>query len=137
MQFYNPTTSRLPIPQATPEEQQNLSRKAIKMLELHKNLYNDSKSTLDFIQSKYDIKKISKKLEKFYLLDWKQFGKELKKQKVKLTLREEKELKDFFDEEKIKFEMLEEEINNLDDEINKEIYNLYGLTEEEVNIVNS
>ncbi len=137
MHFYNPVTSRLPIPQATSEEQQSLSIKAIKMLELHKNLYNDSKSTLDFIQSKYDIKKISKKLEKFYLLDWKQFGKELKKQKVKLTLREEKELKDFFDEEKIKFEILEEEINNLDDEINKEIYNLYGLTEEEGNIVNS
>ncbi len=93
------------------------------------------KNTLDLIQAKFDIEKLSKKLQNWYELNFSEFLKELKKKKIQLSLNEEAEWMQYFNEQKQKAEELKTEIDKTDREIDQMVYELYGLTEEEINIV--
>lgn len=61
--------------------------------------------------------------------------KDPKKTKVKLNLSEESEWMAYFNEQKQKALALQSEINRIDAEIDALVYQLYGLTEEEIRIV--
>ena len=61
--------------------------------------------------------------------------KELKKQKVKLNLSEESEWMQYFNEQKQKANELQTQITQTDREIDRMVYDLYGLTDEEIKIV--
>jgi len=60
---------------------------------------------------------------------------ELTKQKIKLSLSEQSEWLQFFEQEKQKALALKNEIDKTDKEIDQMVYQLYGLTEEEIKIV--
>jgi type I restriction-modification system DNA methylase subunit len=87
------------------------------------------------LQTKFDIDKLSKKIENWHELTFKQFLAELKKKKVTLTLKEEAEWMEYFNEQKAKADELKSQIAQTDREIDAMVYELYGLTEEERNIV--
>jgi len=89
----------------------------------------------DLLQSKFDIDKLSKKLENWYVLDFKGFLQELKKKKVIPGLAEEAEWMQYFNEQKQKAQSLQSEIDRIDGEINQMVYALYGLTAEEIKII--
>lgn len=124
-----------PVPETVKDQQESLAIKAEQMQELNKALNETSKQTLEFIKTKYNLEKISQKLEKFYRLGANQFIEELKKQKVKLTISEEKELMEWFKAESSKLIELEQQINELDKNIDQEVYQLYGLSDEEIQII--
>jgi len=124
-----------PIPQATESQQNSLAQKAEKMIELNKALHEQTASAVEFLKIKYSIQKISQKLEKFYQLGANIFIEELKKLKVKLTLKEEEELINWFKEKQTQLAEIEKRINALDKEIDNEVYKLYDLTEEEINLI--
>jgi len=69
------------------------------------------------------------------LLSYADFIKELAKKKVKLTLSEEAEWEDYFMQESKKALDLKNEIDATDKAIDKMVYELYGLTKEEIEIV--
>jgi len=79
--------------------------------------------------------KLSKKLQKWFLLNYSDFIKELKKKKIKLSLSEEAEWEDYFLQEQQKALALKTKIDTTDKEIDAMVYKLYGLTEEEISIV--
>jgi hypothetical protein len=54
-----------------------------------------------------------------------------------LTLREQDEWENYFEENKKVLSELNKKICSLESEIDKLVYELYGLTEEEINIVES
>tara|TARA_R110002050_G_scaffold79810_4_gene170578 strand:+ start:34852 stop:37950 length:3099 start_codon:yes stop_codon:yes gene_type:complete len=87
------------------------------------------------LQSKLGLKKLSVKLQKWHELEFSEFSIELKKAKVKLTLSEEAEWMQYFNEQKQKAQALKSEIGKIDREIDSMVYELYGLTEEEIGIV--
>ncbi|MFZ4463961.1 MAG: hypothetical protein ACOYN5_08935, partial [Bacteroidales bacterium] len=60
---------------------------------------------------------------------------ELAKKKVKLTLSEEAEWEAYFLQEARQALALKAEISKTDQEIDRMVYALYGLTEEEIKIV--
>ena len=62
-------------------------------------------------------------------------SKELNKLKICLTLSEEAELMSYFNEQKAKAQALQAQIDRTDKEIDRMVYALYGLTEEEIKIV--
>ncbi|MFZ4401539.1 MAG: hypothetical protein ACOYO1_16015, partial [Bacteroidales bacterium] len=64
-----------------------------------------------------------------------EFIKELAKKKVKLSLSQEAEWEDYFNQESKKALELKTTIDATDKEIDKMVYALYGLTEEEIKIV--
>ncbi|MEE3447972.1 MAG: hypothetical protein VZQ51_05100, partial [Bacteroidales bacterium] len=68
-------------------------------------------------------------------LDFKAFVKELEKQKIKLSLVQKDELEDYFTAYKSVCVTLKTEIETTDKEIHKIVYQLDGLNEEEIKIV--
>jgi hypothetical protein len=93
-----------------------------------------------YFSSQYHLEKLPGKLEKWYELEFVDFIKELNKaiKAVKgtpLTKKDEFEWMDLFEENKKKALELKAEIDNTDKEIDRMVYELYGLSEEEIQIV--
>ena len=113
-----------------------------KIIELHDNIILQNKELneasskiLRTIQRKFDGLEINKKLESWYELTFAEFVKELSKKKIKLSLSEEAEWEDYFLQEQQKAIALKQQITTTDQEIDKMVYELYGLTNEEIEIV--
>lgn len=79
--------------------------------------------------------KINSTLETFDLFDFTKFITELKKQKIVLSLREQDEWEEYFNDYKQQCNELSAQISATDREIDKMVYELYGLTDEEIAIV--
>ena len=105
------------------------------MLSLNKDLQEQSKKFQRTIQRKFNLEDLPKKLQDWYLLSYSEFIKELAKKKVKLTLSEEAEWEDYFEVESKKAQALKAQIDKTDKEIDQMVYELYGLSEEEISIV--
>ncbi len=87
------------------------------------------------IQRKFNLSELPGKLQNWYLLSYAEFIKELAKKKVKLSLSEEAEWEAYFLQEAQHALALKAEIEKTDQEIDRMVYELYGLTEEEIGIV--
>lgn len=135
MQFDNPTTSKIPLPLLDKEKYEKLEKLAEKLnlnyIEMNK--YKDK--FFNRIREHFEDIKINKKLENFENLDFKNFNKILSKQKFKLTLKQEDEWEDYFNSYKKSCLNIQNDINNLENEINQEVYVLYELTDEEIQII--
>jgi hypothetical protein len=126
----------IPIRKISEEKQQPLIEKADKMLLKNKELHELKTNFLNFLKSELKPAKISKKLENWQELDWEAFKKELKKSKTKdLDLQERKEWLSYFTEQKEKAVQIQKIIDRTDREIDRMVYELYGLTEEEIHVV--
>ena len=79
--------------------------------------------------------KITAALQTFDKLTFAEFNAELKKQKVKLTLAQQDEWEDYFNQSKQACNDLSSQIAATDKEIDLRVYHLYGLTYDEVLIV--
>ncbi len=81
------------------------------------------------------LDKLSRKLENWYELTYTDFLKELKKKKIELSLSQKAEWEDYFlTEQKLALE-IQNKITSTDKEIDAMVYELYGLSEEEIVIV--
>ena len=95
---------------------------------------------IKYIQSQLIIEKVSKKLQKWHELEFGYFIKELNKAVKKvggttLSKMDEMEWMDVFETKKEEAQALKSEIDKTDKEIDQMVYELYGLTEEEIQIV--
>jgi type I restriction-modification system DNA methylase subunit len=106
-----------------------------KIISLNNELVTLSEKFQRTIRRKFNLTVIPKKLEYCYLLSYADFLKELTKLKVKLSLTEETEWEDYFLLEQQKSIKLKSEIDQTDKEIDRMVYELYGLTEEEIKVV--
>lgn len=125
----------LPIKNISLEKQKPFIEKADIMLELNKELQNKIQKFKNRLSSNFDLKEFSKKMEVFYKLDFKEFLKELGKQKIKLSLSEQDEWEEYFENYKINILKIENQIEMTNKEIDTLIYNLYNLTPEEIEII--
>ena len=95
---------------------------------------------LKYLHSQVEIEKISKKLENWEDLEFGYFIKELNKAikksgGEKLSKMDEMEWMEVFETKKEEAQGLKSEIDKTDKEIDKMVYELYDLTEEEIQIV--
>lgn len=141
LHFYPDDAKRFPIVKINSEHNQSsfisLTNLMIKETEsLQKIIYNYNK----YLQSQFSIEKLSKKLQNWHDLNFGDFLKELNKaiKKAggeKLTKMDEMEWMDVFETKKAEAQTLKAEIDKTDKEIDQMVYELYGLTEEEIQIV--
>ena len=123
------------LPIKSLSKQQPFIEKANSMLSLNKELHEKKTRFINRITSNLEIAKITKKLETFYNFDFKTLVAELKKQKVKLTLVQQDEWEEYFVAYKTEINQLQTRISITDKEIDGMVYELYGLTAEEIGIV--
>ncbi len=123
----------LPIKIASKTQQEKFGELAKVIIELKSQLQKQNTFFTDFVKNKHQ--NVQSKFQNWYELEFAAFLKELKKAKIQLGLSEEAEWMQFFNEQKQKAQTLKFEIKRVDAEIDKMVYELYGLNEEEIKIV--
>jgi len=99
-----------------------LEQQSKELQSLHTSLNKKINRFLNRLKSNFEIDKLSKKLQSIYEYDFKTFLAELKKKKIKLSLKSQ-------------LTELQNQINQTDAEIDQMVYQLYGLTDDEIKIV--
>ncbi|MBP5450619.1 MAG: Eco57I restriction-modification methylase domain-containing protein, partial [Treponema sp.] len=137
--FNSTNISSIPIPDITSPKfstfNSQLSVLADKMLNLNADLQKKVSRFIGRIKETYSLEKTTQNIENFYTLSFADFVKELAKQKVKLSMKQKDELEDYFNEYVKGISVLNEEIEKTDKEINAIVYQMYGLTDEEIRII--
>jgi type I restriction-modification system DNA methylase subunit len=129
----------------------NKLKDVVKAHLLNNKSFNEKKNKfIKYINSQYSLQKLSRKLQNWHELEFGDFIKELNKavktsnkQRLKenlqevptLTKKDEFEWLDLFEENKRKAQALQTQITQTNKEIDAMVYELYGLTEDEIQIV--
>lgn len=129
------TLKHIPIPNATIEQQNELCLLVDKMLSLNHDLQAKRARFIRRLQDNMPDIKIKGTLETFDTLDFAGFVSELKKQKIKLSLAQQDEWEEYFGQYKTDCEELKSSIATTDAEINNRVYALYGLTDDEIQLI--
>ncbi|MBC8385032.1 MAG: hypothetical protein H8E57_05900 [Candidatus Cloacimonetes bacterium] len=87
------------------------------------------------LETGFEIENISNKVKAFYNYDFKTLVSELKKKKIKLTFSQQDEFEDYFNKFKVDINQIQKQIDKTDKNIDQMVYKLYGLTDEEIEIV--
>ena len=105
------------------------------MFALHKQLQEERKRFLRRLNENTKDVKITMALQAFERMTFAEFINELKKQKIRLSLVEQDEWEEYFNHYRSICLQLVEQIAQTDSEIDKRVFDLYGLTQEEREIV--
>ncbi len=126
----------VPIPATVGDTQKELMEELVKsIIGLNRKLKTKANKFLNRLRDNLGLEKPSKKLEAFWQLDFKTFLKELKKKKITLSLTEQDEWEAYFNDYKTALTDLQTQIDRTDREIDAMVYALYGLTDEEIAVV--
>ncbi len=126
---------QIPIPIIDMDAQQPFVALADTMLSLNFQLQEKRSQFLRRLSENLEGVKITTALQTFDTMDFKGFVAELKKQKIKLTLSQQDEWEEYFNQRIAECQTLSAQIQATDNEIDNRVFDLYGLTEEERKIV--
>jgi type I restriction-modification system DNA methylase subunit len=133
--FNSRLLKNIPIPKTNPTNQNHIIEKADLMLQLNNDLKEQNRKFITLLKSDFKIEKPSKKTEEFYTLTWSEFEKELSKNKITLLGIQKDDWLDRFERLKKQALDIKNQIDQTDKEIDRMVYELYGLTDEEIQIV--
>jgi len=141
VRFKKDFLSKVPLIEINDTEKFEASSK--KLLSLNTILQKEIQSFTKYLQATIGfslLEKPTKKLQNWYELDFGEFIKELNKaiKKVggeQLTKKNEMEWMELFEEKKTEAQTIKASIDKTDKEIDQMVYELYGLTAEEIKIV--
>ena len=105
------------------------------MLSLNQQLQEKRRRFLRRLNENMEGIKITTALQTFDKMDFAGFMAELKKQKIKLSLVQQDEWEEYFNQYREVCQELSAQINATDNEIDQRVFDLYGLTPEEREIV--
>lgn len=123
------------FPAILPSNQEPFIEKADLEISLHNQLNDISDKFIRSLNRELNLSELSTKLQEWYQLDFKDFLNEIKKKKVTLSLSQKAQWEEYFNQEKEKAMEIKNKIDLTDKEIDKMVYELYGLNEEEIAIV--
>ena len=126
---------QIPIPKISENYKSELTQITESIIDKTSVIQKLNAKFIRLLKSKFDEINITKKLEKWFDLNFVDFQKELKKQKIKMSLTDESDWIDFFELQSKSYSEISDSINLLEKGINHMVYELYGLTEEEIKIV--
>lgn len=126
---------KLPIKYISESEQLPFVDKAEIMILKCKELYDLKTQMHSLLLNKYPGIELSKKLEEWPSLSFSIFFKEISKQKVKISLNEEADWLKYFEEQKRKSTEIQLAIKEVDNQIDQMVYQLYGLTSDEITTI--
>ncbi|WP_375561426.1 Eco57I restriction-modification methylase domain-containing protein [Bernardetia sp. OM2101] len=135
--FYPDDFRKLPIARISKESQQTFIDLADKMLSLNEEFSSKKARFLRSLSNSFELEKMPKKLENFYELDFRGFLKELEKKKITLSLFKQEEWQDYFEANKKEVLTIYNQIQTTDKQIDNLVFELYGLSEAEIEIINN
>lgn len=115
--------------------QQPLIAKVDFKLQENNRLQKVAETFIRLLKSKWPDLDIKSKLAGWYTLSFEDFHIALEKQKIKLKLAGQAEWLSYFNEQKHQIEKILSEIAKIDDDINKTVYDIYELTDEDIAMI--
>jgi len=130
------TVREFPIKEISDSLQKPFIHKVESILQLNYNFQEEVNGFKHWIQKEFNVEKLSQKLEKYYELSEDEFIDEMRKKKVDTKSRKNREyLEHEFSESLAIITPLLQEIERTDNEIDQMVYELYGLNDEEIQII--
>jgi hypothetical protein len=123
------------IPKCSTKHQQPFVEKADAMILLYKALQQQQSKVINMLQRDYGLEKPTKKLETWYDLPLQSFFIELAKAKIVLSAIQKDEVQEYFETYQKQAVATKNQIIATDKQIDAMVYELYGLSEEEIEIV--
>ena len=128
---------KIPIKNIQLAEQQLFVKSVDDILVINEKLRSKRARFLRRLSENFEGIKITGALSTFDQLEFADFLKELKKQKITLKLIQQDEWEEYFNDYRLACHQLSEQITETDKEIDLRVYKLYGLTYDEVLIVDA
>ena len=117
-----------PVPVATAAQQQELAELAKLRIDYSKRLQQQTGKFTRNLQREFNIDKPSNRLQNWHELSYKEFVKELEKNKIKLSLPQKAAWEEYFTNEAQQTQTLQHQIAATDQQINQAVEVLYGLS---------
>lgn len=139
-EYFNEPLAKIPIFLANDNIQTRITQLVDFITQRLENVQNINNKFTNYLQSQFSIEKLTTKLQNWHELNFAEFINELNKAiktvgGTPLTKLQEMEWMEVFETKKAEAQTLKVEIEKTDNEIDKMVYELYGLTEEEIKIV--
>jgi hypothetical protein len=138
-QVHGHILEKIPIPSATNKQKEiisNLSEKCQYLAEQRYELENDFRLDIPKLCPDNRNPKLNNKLKSWWLLDFENFEKEIKKQfKYELDRGQIREWRKNFNDDKQKCQQLSSQLALCEYDLNQQVYNLFGLTSEEIQLL--
>jgi type I restriction-modification system DNA methylase subunit len=125
----------LPIPKIHKPEQLPFIELAEKMLTYNADFQKQTTRFIKLLQSSFSKLNVNKKIETWYDMTFGEFRKELEKQKIAIPIKELMDYQELFDTNATQIKEIQTKINNTEKAIDKMVYALYELTDEEIKII--
>jgi len=132
--FKYDTVAEFPLKIFTETEQQLILQKVDEIIELHKDIQENRTKLLNRIKQNFKFKPTTK-LSEISNYDFKTLIEELKKQNITLTINQQDEWDLYFTENRNKIVQDTEQAKMLDKQIDKLVYEIYNLTQEEIDLI--
>lgn len=127
--------NELPFPDISKDVIKKLSDFSDVQFINHSILQEKSQHFLNMLKAEYENMQTSGRLAGWYNLDWKQFTNELKKQTIILSGSQKDDWFERFNRISGEIKTVQQTISITDKQIDSLIYQLYGLTDEEIKVV--
>ncbi len=127
--------SKIPIPSLDIKMKDQLTRNVAEIFKLKGELHELNHNSLEVLREQYAIRKITQKIEQFLQLGWNEFIEELEKQHTLFSLQQKDELNKWFRGKQKSYQTLEHKIKQIEDAIDAEVYKLYRLSNDEVQVI--
>lgn len=141
LRLFGQNMEKIPVPAVTDKQKLHIGDLAEQCQSLSEQRYNiqyNFRRRLPDLCSTDQAFKLSKKLDQWWMLDFDNFQKEIKKSfKGVIPLAERNEWHDYFDAEQRKSADLSQQLVHLENQLNQEVYALFQLTKEEVALLES
>ncbi len=125
----------LPIKEGTEENRQMMTDLVDKILNNHTDLQKQTTRFIKLLQSSFPNLSVNKKIETWYEMTFGEFRKELEKQKIAIAIKELMDYQELFDTHAKQIKEMQQQIKSTESTIDKLVYELYKLTNEEINII--
>ncbi len=116
-----------PVPDANENQISAMEQLAIRRAQLTGDLRSTSLKFQRAIQRNFTLESLSNNLQNWYSLSYPDFVKELRKKKIKLSLSQEAEWEEYFMEESGKANTIKNQIEGVEQEIDRMVSELYGI----------
>ena len=135
--WFKQYVEQLPIKKPEPAQAQKLADLALQNQDLHHRETTLRTKALGFLQEELALTKLTQKLQHFEALNWSDLSKELRKQKVTLSLIQKEEWQQWHQHKQQQLQALQQEQTALDYQIDALVFELYGLSEAEIEYIKS
>ena len=127
---------KLPVPLISLSEQKMFIEKVNEIIDINVELQEEINNFKKWLKRTFNIEKLSKKLEYYYLLDFETFLQEVKKKKVNTNSRNTQNLLESeFNGSLNIIHPLQKDVSEIDKDINQLVYELYDINEENRKII--